>query len=338
MDLTVGRELVNVLHVIGKPVTGGLERIVSYYGINGLDYGLNCDIFSISTERNISIYGHNIQYFFNCRYLLIFFKSLFKFDIIHAHTFKGLLIFKAFFFFSNVNFCYHLHSYAQIQGYRLFFLRLIRFFFNIKIISASEHLYFNAVKVLSNKQVFLLENFIPNFRISEKIIFDSLNGRALSIGFVGRFEREKEVIRLTLLVDKIREKYLVESIKLYGSGSLFNSVYKLLKDSNKDLNLYHSDSMINKSDIYSFDILMVPSTVESFSLVTYEALSMGVRVVVDAPEVYNSLQHYFSGLVCNSSSLNFVDDFIEVFPKRISLFRNLTFERHAKKLLEIYAS
>jgi glycosyltransferase involved in cell wall biosynthesis len=308
--------MINVLHCIGIPVKGGLERIVinliqdDKSTINQISYY----ILSVGGNANeIGAFYNNIKIDFFLR-----FKNLFRifsflkerdFSIIHCHTLKSYCIFLILRFFFKYKLIFHFHSYA-VFDYRYFS------FATLLLKKADYRICVNddLKNILNSKYGILCE-----------VVYNGIDDRAIErlsqtikpfqedfikLGYVGRLEVEKYVLDLAQIFNSIYQETKADSIVVFGSGSLKNKLITELNSKKILFEIIENEDKVEK--IYStFDLLLVPSKKETFSLVSLEAL-LAHRIVITRDIIS---YHIFKDLF--PEQIYFLNDYLEA-PKDFS--------------------
>ncbi len=325
-----------VLHVIGKPVHGGMERIVTAYRDLGVFTSLNLRVYlcTLSFSEKRELYGAKIDFPLGWKFFGWFFLNRKSLDIIHVHTIGSLLFFMPLSLFSNSKVIYHIHSWQQTRGLSLFVLKWFKWL-NITVISVNSD-----ISDLLNKttgiSIFTLYNFIGSLRGSYNITFKCLQGREVSLGYVGRFAQEKGVLNIIHQVRILESRgFRIKMLYLFGAGSLATRVVEMLKRDCKGLEVVYREDVFSQDLIYLFDILLLPSPEESFSLVMHEALIRGIRVLAASDRLIKTVPKFYRSANCISNVGDFNMGAISV-DLELKYVEQFDFDHHIRSLEKIY--
>lgn len=193
--------------------------------------------------------------------------------------------------------------------------RLIRFL--LSILFQKYHLQINSIYLFSFLNNFLYRIFIKNLYFypykkilnkEEKYIKKKSidNKKELNIIFVGKLIDRKNPLILIKAVKKLRFKV---RLSIYGNGYLYKKINRDIKsnvDKNLNIRLYGN---VKNQDILkamqNHDVLVLPSKFDGFGFVVYEAIKMGLYVIVSdqvgAKDILNDNGAIFSN--CNIKEL-----------------------------------
>ena len=157
---------------------------------------------------------------------------------------------------------------------------------------------------------------------------------SIRIGYVGRLESEKYVLELGKLVYSLGLN--ISSLKLYifGSGTLRATLEDDLTSKRLNYEIIENEDELEK--IYNnFEILIVPSKLETFSLVTLEALIANKLVLTRDQISYNIFKQYFAEnitLLSNKNNINlkkYKYNYCEIL-------RTFSLTRQQEKIINLY--
>lgn len=279
-----------------------MERIVTAYRTLGVFSSLKLKVYlcTLSFSKRREIYGTKIDFALGWRLIVWLILSGKSLKVVHVHTMSALLIFMPLCIFSNKKLVYHIHSWQQTRGLSLLVLKVFKGL-KISVISVNREI----SEVLIKKtgiSILTLYNFIEGLNGSRNVAFKSLRDRAVSLGYVGRFTKEKGVLSI---VDQIKflecQGMRIEKLHLYGSGALTTRVMDILERDCIGLEVLYCKDVFDQKSIYVFDILLLPSPEESFSLVMHEALVRGIRVFAASDNLIKSVPSFFKSAKCISN-------------------------------------
>ena len=194
--------------------------------------------------------------------------------------------------------------------------RLMRFL--LSILFQKYHLQINSIYLFSFLNNFLYRIFIKKiyFYPYKKILNKKEkytkkksihnNKKELHIIFVGKLIDRKNPLILIKAVKKLRFKV---KLSIYGNGYLYKKIQRDIKstvDTNLNIRLYGN---VKNQDILKamqkHDVLVLPSKFDGFGFVVYEAIKMGLYVIVSdevgAKDILNDNGAIFSN--CNIKEL-----------------------------------
>jgi glycosyltransferase involved in cell wall biosynthesis len=139
--------------------------------------------------------------------------------------------------------------------------------------------YFSQYENQLLSRIMIIPNGIDDYWLEN--LYSSNESNTNKFLFIGRFDRNKNVIRLIKTIEKCRDN--VPNIELNlvgGDGNLHNEVLKLIKSKNW-INYYGKIYDKNKlREIFRMnDFFAMPSIRETFGLVYIEALSQGLPIL-----------------------------------------------------------
>ena len=179
----------------------------------------------------------------------------------------------------------------------------------------------NRIKVISNgvdlnifKPQKITNNFIKKYNL--------WNDNKPIILYVGRLEKDKNIDTLFLIIKKLSFENKINSI-IIGNGEKrelfeneFNHVsnvklFKYIDSNSYDLNLFYNYS----------SVFLMPSTIESQSLVTMEAMACGLPIVAfNGGALPNLVKNYKNGLLVNHNNVEeFTKIIYEIFSDKNKL-------------------
>lgn len=117
--------------------------------------------------------------------------------------------------------------------------------------------------------------------IREKIRTELKIENQFVIGHVGRFENQKNHIRMIQIFKEVNEKYKNSVLLLIGIGALQNECKELAFDLRLSDKIMFLDARSDVQDIMqAFDVFLLPSFYEGFPFVLVEAQASGLTCVV----------------------------------------------------------
>ena len=106
-------------------------------------------------------------------------------------------------------------------------------------------------------------------------------GNPIRILYIGRFDSNKNVLRLIFAIKKLREKYDVRLTMIGGGGEQHDAVVKLVEDNSKYLDylgrIYDKNKLIEITR--QCDMFAMVSHSETFGLVYIECLTQGLPIL-----------------------------------------------------------
>jgi len=112
---------------------------------------------------------------------------------------------------------------------------------------------------------------IPNLLRKEK---------KFTIGFVGRFDEVKRLLMFTDIAERLKNKIPELRIVLVGDGEKMGTVKKEIMKKNLEEYFLLPGFVLNTDEYYkSFDIFILPSRIEGFSVALLEAGASGVPAI-----------------------------------------------------------
>ncbi len=219
--------------------------------------------------------------------------------------------------------------------------RIILRILNPIILTATPIQYFRLKNIVNN--IYLLPFFNFNEVDYRKKVLD-LN---INLGIVGRFSPVKNHLFAFDILNSLDSSY---KLHVYGDKTLNikeeSNEYasKIINKIKENGNIIHYGITSNIDDIYNtFDVLIITSNTESFSMVTIEALSYGIPVISTITEGSLSLIiDGYNGFVCNDKE-DFINK-IEIIRKNYDFYSKNSYksskkynkEFYMKKIVEIY--
>ena len=238
----------------------------------------------IDQANNLSTNNRNLVYFYKCKIVNNYFKCikiLFKigkenrldqsiFIISNPSVFAAYFIFIKL-FFKNSKIFFFLHSHLlNINLFQIIsaFLSSLFSILAHKIVFVSNftkswwNLYYPLTRITENKVLY--NKIIKPKRFYRK------NYDRLSIGFVGRFEKEKGLEKFLRITNKIKDKKFIYYV--FGNGS-----HKINKKKYKNVKFFNWSK---KETIYTkINVLFVSSEIENCPLNVLEAKSYGIPTI-----------------------------------------------------------
>lgn len=130
-------------------------------------------------------------------------------------------------------------------------------------------------KGFDSNNIFVLPPIGINTTSVSKRIKDRTN--LLDIGFLGRMDSEKGLLRLITAIKKAKNKNNI-TLYLAGDGEERTRALKMAEDSN--ISFVYLGWIDEKARLFDkIDLLVVPSDTETFGIAVLEALSCGVPVI-----------------------------------------------------------
>lgn len=228
-----------------------------------------------------------------------------KIDLVHSHNYKSN--FYAFTCHGRRIWVSTAHCWGgtdwKAKGYDAIDKLLIRF--ADKVIGVSLNLMeeFDQIKIPKQKQV-----YIPN-----GLDWDGLRERNLddvfTVGFIGRFEREKNISVLVDSVVRFLSKDTDPRVKvlLVGDGSLRGLAERKIKDNGLTDSVFFTgkvDSSKIEIIYQKLDLLFLPSLKEGLPMVVLEALNWGVPILGSYVALRDVGKGEFARLISNPKDVN----------------------------------
>lgn len=288
------------------------QEIVSCFKGNAYEEIIKSDFNCVNLLSN-----EDISY----KYLFIkywrFFRYLKKksFDIIHYHQGGIGILLLASLFGKKANIIHHLHSGSLIgdnktQNISFLHLLILKYLSRRTYqIAAAEHVLNEySEKIQETKNLKLIKN-------SQPFAFKKKECRTNSLGFIGRFTKEKGFTSLLNISVKLKNQYPYLKIFLMGEEPEFIS--KDLTNANPRIEIITPSFNVEKF-YQSIDLLLFLSTApEGMPLVVLEALSFDVGIVAyPLPGVKEILGNDYPLFI------NEADDII----KKLSLYYSKSFD------------
>lgn len=357
-----------ILHIIDGLGLGGAQTVVK--GIFEAQQD-NKDIYLFALrERNITTnVDHKNVYIFNSKrkYILspifalkkIIIKE--KIEILHCHLFRSNVIgyLLKIFWFSKAKLVIHEHGGVAEDGlfYRLY----------IKISQNKVNCYIAVSKYIQEKlhnagaqthKINLLYNFVDASKFNPKQIdWDvskererlGLQEGAFVIGFAGRLIRRKGWREFIQAAMKITSKYKKTQFLIAGDGPEKKEVFKMIIDSNLQLNIIFIGRIQNMMWFYTLlDCFVVPSHWEPMGLTHLEAMTAGIPVICANVAALNEVvQNGENGLLFQANDSNDLEEKIKLVYQTQELREKLicngiesvkmfNLENYLKKLRKFY--
>ena len=263
------------IHIIGMKYWKGdkdkTEDGIHYHGIMRKK-----DIYKENGDRNITE-----PIIFSLK--LFFFLLKNNFDIIDNQSFPFFNIFSVFFakrfrktkIFTTWHEFWNLQYWIEYKGYIIgtigFIVQYLSLIFSSNIIANSDHTKKRLSKYVKSTKI---KGTIPNG--INKIDMDYKKDKKLyDLSFVGRLKDFKNVDKI---IDILKLNKTMSAI-IIGNGDQFQT----LKRKSKRLNIKFTGFIQDQKEVYKYisksKIFMMLSKREGFSIVTLEALSLGVPVI-----------------------------------------------------------
>ncbi|WP_129690844.1 glycosyltransferase [Gottfriedia acidiceleris] len=291
----------NVLHINSSFSTGGAEKLIKLFITENNDQYNNylCIVNDIVDSDMINGLADerilfckrqegskNIFNNFRIFFKILRFIRLNKISILHCHnTFSlkvALLIKKMI----KIKVIYTIHANGIINE-KYSMLQVDTY------VAISKTVYNNAIAVLKNKKLVLINNAVnlkPFLEINSSKIPKS--DKKYKIVCLARINPVKGQDILIKSLRQLIDKYNFNNFHCYFAGETMDKVYeKKLDDTVSELGLKDCVTFLgNVSDVYSLykecDLLVLPSRNEGFGLVLLEALAAGCNVIasnIEAP-------------------------------------------------------
>ncbi len=190
--------------------------------------------------------------------------------------------------------------------------------------------------------------FVPNGISFHADKFHKTYSNNYRIGFVGRFEKEKRIERITKVVDAIIRTGEVNNyrIVLAGVGSQLNTIHQYISESGCQIDLIKKYSKFE--NVFSqIDVLVHTSEYEAFGLTILEGLVTETPVIISdkliidsrfedfvtrvdfnsSEQVINSIQRTIGNLESKKEQLK------EALP---NLLQEFSFDKMNNQILDIY--
>ena len=161
----------------------------------------------------------------------------------------------------------------------------------------------------------IVNNGIDNIWLEHKYIKPKLLGTPVRILYIGRFDANKNVLRLVEAVKRLRDKFDVRLLLIGGKGDEHDEVVKRVKDSPDYLE--YLGPIYDKNELMKIvrecDIFAMVSHSETFGLVYAECLSQGLPILYTRGTGFDGM--YDEGVVGFSADSYSVDSIIEGLEK-----------------------
>lgn len=308
------------------------QEIVSCFNGNAYDETVHSGI-ACENLLNIEVVSY--------KYLLLKYWRFFRFirkknyDIIHYHQGGIGILLLAYLFRKKAVIIHHLHSGNLIgdnsnQNISFFHLAILKYLSNKTYqIAVAEHVFKGYYKKIGCKQKLKL------IRNSSPFAFEKKISRKNSIGFIGRFTKEKGFSFLPDISVKLEQHF--QDLKILIIGDEPGLFTKDFINSGSNIKLLEPGFSIEKF-YRSIDLLLFLSTApEGMPLVALEALSFNVGIVAypspalkeifgeDYPlfinsqdEIMNVLTSYYGGQI-NLSKLNSIHKNVSIRHSKIEM-------------------
>ncbi|GEM_PF-1316218 len=225
-----------------------------------------------------------------------------NYDLLFAHAPTDVLILKNFLEQTSTIFYSAIPSYARVWPFEI---AIVKYLERLrKVICVSEFMQDEIKRILpSKKNIYMIHNGIELENLKSNPPTSVKN-----IGVVARFEREKNVVLAIKVFRFLIKKYGYLSLHLFGDGSKKRTVENFVRR-NKIKSVYFHGFVKNTDEIYSkIDLLVVPSKMETLSLVIFEAMSRGIPVVASnvggIPEI---IKDGYNGFLAEPNVKSFID-------------------------------
>ena len=163
------------------------------------------------------------------------------------------------------------------------------------------------------RKFFFVNRFLKSkiiFNSTEKIKIKIKNHNKITVGFIGRFDREKGIDKFLMYAKKNNLKNL--NFIIFGDGNLKSLITK----KNKNIKLYNWSS---KNFIYSqIDILFVTSEIENCPFTVIEAKSAGIPTITTSKGGINEIiKNNHDGIILkkNSKIIEINNSILEIINK-----------------------
>jgi len=298
----------------------------------------------------------HVQGVFNLRKLLRTFNNN---DIIHIFTLKSLLLY----LFASIFFKKDFKAIASITGLGYLFAntilaKLIKFilqpFVRVSINSKIDTLIFQNTKNMEDFTKFA--NFLGSCEIIEgsglnieSIELKTSVNKKLKIIFAGRFLKEKGYFEYLEIINKLSgnenfDFYIAGDIDPGNKSSISSDDLKELKS---NPSLTYLGIIDIKSELWKYDILILPSYHEGFSRILLEAAYVGLFCIVnDLPGTETIIKKTNCGkLILGNKVQDYIDELLllqDSFPylDNINIRKNIENEYSvkaiAKKMSNLY--
>jgi glycosyltransferase involved in cell wall biosynthesis len=204
--------------------------------------------------------------------------GLFGLYLKHAYTVEAS-------FYMHTDWLMFARKVLNIEGHNLSRLRrILRSFYqafdHMFVLNSDQQDWLSGTQMnLNPKKVHLTAHwtnarFKPAFSNKKKLF--GIPEESPVLLYVGRISKEKGVLELTMIYQKVKQKYPKARLAVVGKGP----VVQQLKDENPDAVFIDWVDRDQLPEIYSSaDILILPSRFDTFSNVVLESLSCGLPVI-----------------------------------------------------------
>lgn len=312
--------MINILHAIDTTGPGGAETVFlniatkldnkkfsSHVVISGKGW-----VFDQLTNSGVKPIIISSSGSFNLIYLwkLIRTIKIKKIDIIHSHLLGSNVYCSVAGLFCNVPVVSTFHGFVDAQKND----KLLKMKFRLtnwgsqKIVFVSQHLkrYFTLNTIVDDTKTEVIYNGIDLNKFKPKKSRElrqklGLHDNDLLIGAIGNIRKAKGYDILLKAAAKLKKnrpdcKFVVIG---EGSGELFEDILNLKKELQLDDTVFFIGFRNNTPMLLNnFDIFVLPSTTEGFSISTIEAMACGIPVIVTksgGPE--EIVSHQYNGLL-----------------------------------------
>jgi len=303
-----------ILHIISSSGSGGAENLVKNIvrlERNSYVYALRKDKIDCLKELNKKYFYFDTYkpYKFNIKILYDLYSIIknYRFNILHVHLEKPLIyaiLLKI--LLPKILIVYHEHGmiipeYQTSKGpfVYIFLIKISRRFINKYIVLSDyiKKIYLKKIKI-NKKKIVKLPNSIDlkKFNVQNKKKFNveinkknlKINKDDFVIGFVGSLRKVKGCEYLIKSLPYLNFKY---KVLVAGNGPLLKDLKKLAKEKGLKDKVFFMGFVSNMPKFYFLlDVLVIPSTRESFSLALIEAQSSGIPVIVsDVPSMRENI-------------------------------------------------
>ncbi|MHA1221722.1 MAG: glycosyltransferase family 4 protein [Candidatus Heimdallarchaeaceae archaeon] len=270
--------------------------------------------------------------------LIFYFKRIKNdYDQIHIHSMHSLihlcLLFspkKKTIFFSH----FHPESGKATSSRRLIF-KIYLFIFGKLLLSKSSKIVVNSeseknyfirrFKIEKDKVIFIPEGVSSNLCITSVYTEEPKN-----LLFIGRFEKQKGVLRVLEVFLKIKDEYENLKLTIVGRGKLKSYIDNYIKENSLEERVKVLTN-IESSEIFRLysqaDLFLMPSNYESFGIAIAEAIASGVPTLATSQGgVTFYLENNKNGLLIDN-----VEDIEEIVEKTRYILNNLDLRNKFRK-------
>lgn len=177
-----------------------------------------------------------------------------------------------------------------------------------KIIAVSPFLksyILKEINWLNENDVIVINNGID---VKEFTPVKKSGGKKKKIIYLGRLAEEKGVLLLPEIILKLKDNTLFEKLDVFGSGSLEKDLKKKINELNLNNKIFLRGSVSHdqvKEIFGNYDIIIMPSYTEGFSIVLLEAMACGLIPIVSQIKGSTDMvvKHNSNGYLCEPGNI-----------------------------------